>query len=90
MIAYNDPAFFSALQFGSKDIEDKDVSPLMPITFGFTIHGISGIARGQKFKVRGIPKQYDNGFFQVLSVKHTIDGMRWKTEIDSGYRHGYS
>lgn len=88
MISYNDPALFSALQYGTKEVENTDISPLMPITFGFTIHGVSGIARGQKFKVRGIPKQYDNGFFQVLSVKHTIDDMIWKTEIEGGYRHG--
>jgi hypothetical protein len=58
----------------------------MPINFSFTIHGISGIKRGDKFKVNGIPKKYENGFFQVLSVKHTLDGMMWKTEISGGYR----
>ena len=62
-------------------------SPLMPINFSFSVHGISGIRRGDMFKVNGIPTMYKKGFFQVLSVKHTIDGMMWKTEITGGYRN---
>ena len=59
----------------------------MPINFTFTIHGVSGIKRGDMFKINGIPKQYAKGFFQVISVKHTLDGMLWKTEITGGYRN---
>jgi hypothetical protein len=58
----------------------------MPINFSFSIHGISGIKRGDRFKVDGIPEKYKGGFFQVLSVKHTIDGMVWKTEVTGGFR----
>jgi len=66
----------------------NDVSILLPINFSFTIHGISGIKRGDKFSVTGIPKKYeDEGFFQVISVKHTIQGMEWTTEITGGYRN---
>ena len=66
----------------------NDVSVLLPINFSFTIHGISGIKRGDKFGVIGIPKKYeDNGFFQVISVKHTIQGMEWNTEVTGGYRN---
>jgi hypothetical protein len=63
------------------------MSPLLPIEFTFTIHGISGIKRGDKFGVIGIPKKYDGGFFQVLGVKHTIQGMEWTTEVTGGYRN---
>jgi hypothetical protein len=65
----------------------SEVSPLLPIRFSFTINGVSGIKRGDKFKVNGIPSMYDNGFFQVLSVKHTISGMQWNTEIEGGFRN---
>ena len=65
----------------------SDVSPLLPIRFSFTINGVSGIKRGDKFKVNGIPSMYDNGFFQVLSVKHNISGMQWNTEIEGGFRN---
>lgn len=70
----------------TRDAEDSDVSPLLPINFSFSIHGISGIKRGDKFKITGLPEKYREGFFQVLSVKHSIDDMVWKTEIEGGYR----
>jgi len=67
---------------------NSQYSPILPITFSFTIHGISGIQRGDKFKVKGIPKTfYERGFFQVTSVKHTVDGMMWKTSVEGAYRN---
>jgi hypothetical protein len=76
-------------KLGKKEFEGKeDVSVLLPINFTFTIHGISGIKRGDKFGVVGIPKKYeDNGFFQVIGIKHTIQGMEWNTEVTGGYRN---
>ena len=76
------------LKLGKAEIKDyDDVSILLPINFTFTIHGISGIKRGDKFIVKGIPKKYEeNGFFQVLGIKHSIQGMEWSTEIEGGYR----
>ena len=85
--AFRDTNIFSAMkQNWNQDEQKNSVSPLMPINFSFTIHGISGIKRGDMFKVRGIPTQYTNGFFQVLSVKHVLDGMVWKTEVTGGFR----
>ena len=85
--AFRDTNIFSAMKNGWNNSEqDKSVSPLMPINFSFTIHGISGIKRGDMFRVSGIPTQYASGFFQVLSVKHTLDGMVWKTEVTGGFR----
>jgi hypothetical protein len=83
--AFNDSSIFSAFKTG-KNTEEKGTAPLMPINFSFKIHGISGIKRGDKFKVNGIPSAYTSGFFQVLSVKHSIEGMVWATEITGGYR----
>ena len=85
LVSYRDPSVLSAF-IRKHNTDINNISPLMPISFGFTVHGISGIARGQKFKVSGIPSQYENGFFQVLSVKHNIDGMMWTTEVEGGYR----
>lgn len=88
--AYNDQLVFDALKNGKDRIGDtpgNTVSALMPIKFSFTIHGVSGIKRGDKFRVGGIPKAYEEtGFFQVTSVKHTITDMIWKTEIEGGFR----
>ena len=86
--AFHDSSVFSALKSGNDEkINKKNTSPLMPINFTFTIHGLSGIRRGDMFKVDGIPTIYDNGFFQVISVKHTVQGMNWKTEVTGGYRN---
>jgi hypothetical protein len=84
----DDLALFESIKVGSDEKLNKtSVSILFPINFTFTIHGISGIKRGDKFRIKGIPEQYETGgFFQVLSVKHTITDMTWKTEISGGFR----
>lgn len=65
----------------------NSISVLMPVTFSFTVHGVSGIKRGDKFRINGLPHRYStNGFFQVTAVKHTIDGATWKTQITGGFR----
>ena len=86
--AYNDQLVFESLKNGNDVVgEVQGVSALMPIKFGFSIHGISGIKRGDKFRVGGIPTAYEEtGFFQVTSVKQTITDMIWKTEIEGGFR----
>lgn len=90
--AFNDQVAFQGLKeigdtFKKSEENPGAVSPLMPIKFTGTMHGISGIKRGDKFIVNGLPKDYEgNGFFQVTGVKHTIDGMNWKTEIEGGFR----
>jgi hypothetical protein len=87
---YNDQLVFQALKAGYNNVaasEANTVSALLPVKFSFTVHGVSGIKRGDKFKVIGIPQQYEkNGFFQVTSVKHTFDGMILKTEVEGGLR----
>ena len=41
--------------------------------------------RGDKFKV-GICNKYDNGFFQVIGISHSISGMNWNTTVEGAYR----
>ena len=72
----------------SEGDKKQGVSILLPINFTFTVHGVSGIKRGDRFAVKGIPAKYEKqGFFQVLGVKHTIQGMEWTTEVEGGYRN---
>jgi len=68
--------------------DNLNVSIKLPIKFSFTVHGISGIKRGDKFTVKGIPRNYskENGFFQVTSLKHIIENMMWKTTVDGEFR----
>ena len=63
----------------------KEPSPLLPMEFTFTILGVSGFRRGDMFTVKGLPKKF-NGFFQVTAVKHSIQNMKWTTEVVGGYR----
>jgi hypothetical protein len=90
MAAYNDQAIFEQLKIkGEVDAAaaGAGTSILLPIKFKFGIHGLSGFRRGDKFKINGIPKKFsEGGFFQVTSVKHTLSGMLWKTEIEGGFR----
>ncbi len=90
-VAYNDQAVFEFFKNQNDktavQTEAGGVGPIMPIKFTFTIHGVSGIKRGDKFKVLGLPKNYETtGFFQVTSVKHTITDMLWKTDIEGSFR----
>lgn len=91
-ISYDDKNLFNQYkgesETGDSNITDEDVSILLPITFSFTIHGVSGIKRGDMFTVNGLPSMYNKnvGFFQVLSVKHTVENMIWKTTVQGGFR----
>ena len=67
--------------------EHKVGQALLPIKFTFTIHGLSGWKRGDKFKVVGLPQRYDNGFFQVTSINQQVEGMQWKTQIEGQFRN---
>ena len=88
--ALNDLTIFEGLKLGYenlKDVELDNTGPIMPIEFTFSVHGISGIKRGDKFIIDGLPSKYStSGFFQVLSIKQTIENMTWKTEIKGGFR----
>ena len=59
----------------------------LPIKYSFTILGSSGIRRGDMFNIVGIPEKYKKyGLFQVNSVEHSIEGMKWTTAIEGLYR----
>jgi hypothetical protein len=87
-ISFEDKELFNAYKNKSDKVSADNVSIAFPIKFTFTVHGISGIKRGDKFVINGIPDKYgkDNGFFQVLSVKHVVEGMMWKTTVEGGFR----
>jgi hypothetical protein len=89
--AYDDMALFESLKMGSENTKiDKSptqVGVLTNIEFGFTIHGISGIRRGDMFKINGSPYGYvSDGFFQVTNIKHSVSNNFWQTEVKGGFR----
>ena len=85
---FRDSAVFNAFLNKKQEVGGDTSTPLMPINFTFKVHGVSGIRRGDMFKVNGIPSIYkQNGFFQVVSIKHSIEGMQWTTEVTGGWRN---
>lgn len=65
----------------------EEISTLLPLTFSFSIHGLSGIKRGDKFRVIGLPDIFTRkAFFQVTSIKHNVDSGGWKTEVEGRLR----
>lgn len=87
-ISYEDKELFNAYKNNADKVSGDTISTQFPIKFSFTVMGISGIKRGDKFVVNGIPDKYGkaNGFFQVLSIKHVVEGMLWKTTVEGGFR----
>ena len=83
----DDLALFESIKIGSDYATTPGTSVLFDIGFSFTIHGISGMKCGDKFKVIGIPKGYEKGgFFQITAIKHIIQDMTWKTEVTGKFR----
>jgi hypothetical protein len=83
----DDLALFESIKIGSDYATTKGTSVLFDIGFSFTIHGISGMKCGDKFKVLGIPSGYEKGgFFQITAIKHIIQDMTWKTEVTGKFR----
>jgi hypothetical protein len=91
VVAYDDMALFESLKMRNEnkviDVSKSQVGVLTNIEFGFTIHGISGIRRGDMFKINGSPYGYvSNGFFQVTNIKHSVSNNFWQTEVKGGFR----
>ena len=82
--SFDDKTVFSLLK-STDNKTRKEISPLLPVDFTFTINGVSGFRRGDLFTVKGLPKKFD-GYFQVKEIKHSIQGMSWETEVVGGYR----
>ena len=87
--AYDDSAMLSTLKMtgDTKLTGSGEVSGVLPIRATVTVHGVSGITRGNKLKINGLPNKYsENGFFQVVGVKHSLSGTQWKTDIEAAFR----
>lgn len=63
------------------------LSQPLPIKYTFTILGNSGLRRGDMFNIVGIPSKYkDKGLFQINAITHSIQGMKWETQVEGLYR----
>lgn len=73
--------------FGDQNKMTNPSGVPLPITYTFTVHGVSGIVHGDTFNVDGIPAKYKTGgFFQVMDVTHQVSGMGWTTTVKGDFR----
>jgi hypothetical protein len=86
VVAWNDASLFRALDKKDKG-SLKANNVLVPITFNFTIHGISGIKTGDLFRILDLPKQYTNSVFQVVEVSHDLGNNLWTTNVKGKLRN---
>lgn len=77
------------LLINDKDPKNASVnSVLQPgIKAEITLLGIAGFKTQQIFAIDNLPTPYDKDIlFQVLDVKHTIQGGNWTTTVTAGLR----
>lgn len=80
VIAWADPDIFRTLDLADPNAK-KANNVLVPITFTFTILGLSGIKTGDIFRIEDLPSQYANSVFQVVEVSHELSENLWKTTV---------
>lgn len=86
VVAWNDASLFRALDKLDTNSQ-KANNVLVPITFTFTIHGISGIKTGDLFRILDLPKSYENSIFQVVEVSHDLSNNLWTTSVKGQLRN---
>ena len=87
---FEDKALFTqkmAPAFGDQNKMSNPSGVPLPITYSFTVHGVSGIVHGDTFNIDGIPAKYEQGgFFQVMDVTHNLSANTWTTSIKGDFR----
>lgn len=86
VVAWNDATLFRALD-KLDNSSQKANNVLVPITFTFTIHGISGIKTGDLFRILDLPVKYENSIFQVVEVSHDLSNNLWTTNVKGQLRN---
>ena len=61
--------------------------PLLPISFNFTVPGVSGFKVGDTFNITDLPNKYKTKIFQVVQVEHDISQNLWTTKIQGKMRN---
>lgn len=87
--AFNDLNLFEALKTGNdyKMETGAGTSILLPIELSLTMHGVSGIKRGDKISIDSLPDQYrTGGFFQVTAITQTLSDDYWTTTVKGTFR----
>lgn len=84
--AWNDSLALRRLFLGKSE-NKSSTNVLVPIKFGFTTLGITGIVTGQLFRINDIPKRYSKNAFQVTKVGHQLTDGLWTTTVEGTMRN---
>lgn len=89
LCAYDDQALFESLKNG-RDVDiqtSRNASVLLDTHITVTTHGVSGLKRGDKLVIDGLPQGFiDDGFFQITGVKQVLQDDYWTSEITGTFR----
>jgi hypothetical protein len=89
ILGYRDINIFNMLKTANdnKTQSPQNVTTMLPVRVSLTMYGISGLRRGDMFRVRGIPESFSRaGFFQIISIKHIVMDTIWTTVIEGAFR----
>ena len=59
--------------------------PTLPLQVEVTIDGIAGIKIFDSFYLSYLPPMYDDGFFKVIGITHSVEGTDWFTKLNLLY-----
>ena len=84
--AWNDSLALRKLFLGTVG-NNSSTNVLVPIKFGFTTIGITGIVTGQLFRINDIPSRFSTNAFQVTKVGHELTDGQWTTTVEGTMRN---
>ena len=74
------------LDDNSVEFSSISTMPIPGVKVEFSILGISGFRMFQIFGVNNLPKPYDNVFFQITELKHSVTDAGWITRVTAAVR----
>ena len=75
----------------SSDLSNKEIItkpfnvPTLPLQVEVTLDGIAGIKMYDAFYLSYLPAIYDDGFFKVVGITHSVEGTDWFTKLNLLY-----
>jgi hypothetical protein len=74
------------LDDNSVEFSSISTMPIPGVKVEFSILGISGFRMFQIFGVNNLPKPYDNVFFQITELRHSVSDDGWITRVTAAVR----
>ena len=86
--SWGDSSLLKKFETGVEQPKSILVNPmLLPITFEFETHGMSGLQLGDVIRISDIPKKYEKTILQIVEINHQLSGMSWITSVKAQMRN---